>query len=146
MLQFFSAATDLRSHYKFSLRDAELSLSQKSEMKSGQYGFHLAKSSVVHQFATSSKEELDAWLAALAPVVQKCFPPDDATYQAKEDHTASGEKEISFKCNDLVWVLSQDPPDKWTGIVSSAENKYAGPCGQFPPAKVKQVLMEDPYI
>lgn len=143
MLQFFSAAGDLRSHYKFSVRDAELSM---AEVKSGQFGFHIAKGTVVHQFTTTSKEELDAWLVALAPVVQKCFPPNSSTYQAKEDHAASGENEVSFKRDDFVWVLSKDSAQKWTGIVGSSENKYQGPCGQFPSAKVREMLMEDPYI
>lgn len=144
---FYDGPNEKLSSSRLNLKEAELHLGAPDEKSSSQFAFHIKKSSLVHKFSTSTAQELAEWLGPIAKVIQKVSPAPDTLYQAKEDYKGTDDGEMSFKKGNVIWVLHEDTPTKWTGISGTAINSFTGAGGSFPTDKIGQFTQtEDMYI
>lgn len=139
-LIFYKGPNEKLSHFRLSTKEAELHMGQP-DGKGSPFSFYIKKGSLVHKFSTNTLEELGDWIGPIAHVIPKVFPPPDCLYQAKDDHNEEGG--VSFKKDDIVWVLGQDTPTKWVGVVGKTVNEFTGAHGTFPSNKIGQLSQNE---
>ena len=128
---FYTTPTDKLSHYRLSLRDAGLKLGIP-DGHGAKYTFEILKGTVVHSFSFTSKEDFINWMGALAVATQRACPDKEDLFHAVKDHHGNGNGEISFKKDDIIWVIQRDSPTVWNGIVGSSESTFTNRVGWFP--------------
>ena len=142
---FYTSPNDKLSHFRLNVKESELHLGTP-DGKGSKFAFYLTKGSVVHRFSTNSLQELGEWIGPLAKV-SNVVPAPDALYQAKDDYTATKDSEISFKKGDIIWVIGEDTPTLWTGVVGSSSNEFTSGSGTFPSNMIELwTTTEDVYI
>lgn len=142
---FYTSPNDKLSHFRLNIKESELHLGTP-DGKGSKFAFYITKGSVVHRFSTNTLQELGEWIGPLAKL-SKVVPAPDALYQAKDDYTGSKDGEITFKKGDIIWVIGEDTPTLWTGVVGTSSNEFTSMSGTFPPNKIEQwTTTEDVYI
>ena len=145
ILIFYTQPNDKLSHYRLSLRDAGLKLSTP-DGHGAKYTFQILKGTNVHNFSLTSKEDFIGWMAVLVTASQRACPDKDDLYHAIRDHHGNGNGEISFKKDDIIWVIQRDSPTVWNGIVGSSETTFTSTAGSFPKEAIEPLTSEDVYI
>ncbi len=136
-IQLFKNASDKRPQDKLVLADCDLEV-MTGGVEAGQFAFRLMKGGKGHTFTAKSKEELDSWIGAVKGLVKQ------VVYQAKEDHIAEDDSQLTFKKGTYIKLLGMDNEDVWTGQLGNEAQIFAGKVGQFPANKVE--IAEDLYI
>ena len=136
---------DKRVVEKLSLSECDMTFSPG---KDGQFSFQLAKGSRVHQFNSSSKDELNGWIGALRGLAKSAkleLPPgEQQVFEATHDHTAESDEQISFKAGTYIRFISQETSELWIGQLGNSSQIFTGKIGKFPASKV--ALAEDLYM
>lgn len=142
---FYTSPNDKLSHFRLNIKESELHLGTP-DGKGSKFAFYITKGSAVYRFSTNSLQELGEWIGPLAKM-SKVVPAPDALYQAKEDYKGTKDGEITFKKGDIIWLIGEDTPTLWTGVVGTSSNEFTSVSGTFPSNKIEQwTTTEDVYI
>ena len=153
-LLIYKSAGDKRSQEKIALGESRLELGS-TEAGAGKFAFRLCKGDKVHHFSLKEASELEEWVGVVKGLV-KYAPVEakgdgggggaegDDIYQAKEDHIAEGDGEITFKKGTYIRLISRESPALWVGQIGNEDQVFEGKIGKFPSSKVE--IAEDLYI
>lgn len=150
-LLVYKNSSDKKSQDKISLGDCKLELGS-TEAGAGKFAFRLSKGEKTYHFSVKEEGELDDWvgivkgLVKYAPVETKqgSVTGEEEVYEAKEDHLADTDREITFKKGTLIRLISKESADMWVGQLGTENQVFEGKVGKFPANKVQ--FAEDMYI
>lgn len=146
-LAIYKTANDKRSQEKIALSDCRLELGS-TEAGAGKFAFRLSKGEKVYHFSLKEATELEEWVSVVKGLVK--YAPVEAKggeediYQAKEDHIAEKDGELTFKKGTYIRLISKDSPALWVGQIGTEDQVFEGKTGKFPANKV--IIAEDLYI
>ena len=146
-LVVYKSSGDKRSQEKIALGECKLELGS-TEAGAGKFAFRVSKGDKVHHFSLRDNAELDQWVGVVkglvkyAPVEVKA--EEDDIYQAKEDHIAESDGELTFKKGTYIRLMSRLSPALWVGQIGNEDQVFEGKTGKFPASKV--AIAEDLYI
>lgn len=150
-LLVYKASGDRKHQEKISLGDCRLELGS-TEAGAGRFAFRLSKGEKVYHFSLKEATDLEDWvgmvkgLVKYAPVEAKGgdVAAEDEVYQAREDHIAESDSELTFKKGTYIKLIRRETSDLWVGQIGTEEQVFEGKIGKFPANKVE--LAEDLYI
>ena len=150
LMIYKSSSDNKRSQDKVPLGDCKLELGS-TEAGAGKHAFRLTKGDKKYHFSLKTEVELEEWIGVVkglvkyAPVEVQGNGKEEKIYQAKEDHIADSDGELTFKRGTYIRVISRDTPEMWVGQIGTEDQVFnEGKIGKFPLSKVE--LAEDLYI
>ncbi len=144
-IHLYKNPSDKRPQDKLTLGDFDL----EGRADGGHFAFLLHKGVKEHTFTAKTKEDRDSWLSALKGLVRSAvlnLEQDDRAdvFQAKEDHIAEDDSQLTFKKGTYIRLVSKSGEDQWIGQLGNEAQVFDGKIGKFPVDKVE--IAEDLYI
>ena len=147
-LQIFKSATDKKPQDKVSINESDLSIGS-TEAGAGTFAFRLTtKGAKTFHFSAKTKDELDGWIGVLKGMSKSASldlgREEPNVYQAKEDHIADSDEQLTFKKGSYIRLISMHNEEIWIGQIGNEAQEFNGKIGKFPANKVG--IAEDLYI
>jgi len=150
----FKSSSDKRHQDKIPLGDCRLDIGS-TEAGAGKFAFSLSKGDKFYHFSLHSQADVDNWVGVLKGIVKYApveTPADNGTgpeedlevYQAREDHIADADGELTFKKGTIIKLIDRPSKDMWYGQIGNESQVFTGKKGKFPAHKVE--IAEDLYI
>ncbi len=150
-LAIHKSSSDKRSQEKIPLNECRLELGS-TEAGAGKFAFHLIKGEKIHHFSLKEATDLEAWVGVVKGLVK--YAPVEApggsgsgsivedeehvVYQAKEDHIAERDGELTFKRGTFIRLIRKESPVLWVGQIGNIDQIFEGKIGEFPSNKVEE--------